>query len=453
MANQIRTVRGFVVRMEVGRAGLVVARLLEDSGDTSEYQIEDLDADPERFNERLSKLGILRDAMNRAEPVEIEYLTGEGGDGPRMLDRVVRITRDSVAAFGKLDTVDGFVTDLQLFAENRTGAQAEQADRAEISLLTGALATSNLVLDMQVPERHTARAQFDWVLAAYRNGEAVRLWFDAQTRRVVAVGASHGSADDNKTGAQLIDGFVESLSLCVPGVAGGNLARVRFTTAPAFFGNGNYVPLAPFVPVTLDFVVPKGSDGYRLFEAGLRDNLRMQVRAVPLAQAASDTPPKQSVEAPAPAAADTRAASQDAGLADYWLACCPVLLAPLASASRPVWIRIARETLDHGIEGVACTEGLPSNDLSPLTLRDLRIPYPAQWTGWGCFNHGVYRFQFQLDVPFRLCVDDEPLCLHVDADGKTRFAHACLCGECEVVVSLEEWTCDKTFSMDVYRLR
>ena len=33
-----------------------------------------IDGDPERFNERLSKLAVLRDAMNRAEPVEIEQV-------------------------------------------------------------------------------------------------------------------------------------------------------------------------------------------------------------------------------------------------------------------------------------------------------------------------------------------------------------------------------------------
>ena len=68
-------IRGFVERLEIGRAGLVVASLRHDDGSTNDYQIADLDADPERFNERLSKLGILRDAMTPAEPVEVEYST------------------------------------------------------------------------------------------------------------------------------------------------------------------------------------------------------------------------------------------------------------------------------------------------------------------------------------------------------------------------------------------
>ena len=64
-------IRGFVERLEIGRAGLVTAALRHDDGSTADYLIQDLDADPERFNERLSKLGVLRDAMARIrQPVE-----------------------------------------------------------------------------------------------------------------------------------------------------------------------------------------------------------------------------------------------------------------------------------------------------------------------------------------------------------------------------------------------
>jgi hypothetical protein len=472
MPVELSTVRGFLLRLEVGRAGLVVARLIEESGASSDYRIEDLDADPERFNERLSKLAILRDAMDRAEPLEIEYLAGNK-EGVRNIERVARISRDSLGTFGRLQAADGLVVDLQLLAENRAQAETERADRAEIGLFTTHFAVESLILDMQIPERQTSRAQFDWILAAHRNGEPIRLVFDAETRRIVVVGSARGGiGDSDGNDVQNIDGFVESLGVSAPGIKLASVALVRFTTAPAFSGTGNYVPLTAFGPLTLNLLVAKGSDAYRLFEAGLRDNLRMQVRALPLArndkpvadESVASTPVKVKAGAKAKAAAVTSIKVESAmevnlahqgkvDLSDYFLASGPTLLAPLAAAARPVWIRIVRETLDHGPEGIGCTEGLPCNDLSPITLRDLKIPYPAQWTGWGCFNHGVYRFQFKLDTPFRVTVDGESLCLHAGADENTQFAHACLCGEHEVTVSVEGWTCDKAFIMDVYRLR
>jgi hypothetical protein len=129
------------------------------------------------------------------------------------------------------------------------------------------------------------------------------------------------------------------------------------------------------------------------------------------------------------------------------------LLVALASASRPVWIQISRQSLDDGPAGDRCTEGLPSSDLSPRGLRDLHIPYTAEWVGHGCFNPGVYRLQFTLGVEFEVQVDGKTLCLHASTDGAVKFAHACLCGDHEVRVVLKGWTCKRVFDMDVYRIR
>jgi len=128
------------------------------------------------------------------------------------------------------------------------------------------------------------------------------------------------------------------------------------------------------------------------------------------------------------------------------------LLVALASASRPVWIQISRKSLDMGPD-IKCTPGLPSNDLTPVGLRDLHIPYTAEWTGCGCFNHGVYRFQFDLPVEFTVTVDGEELCVHSAPEGRIKFAHACLDGEHCVTVILQGWTCKLVFLMDVYRIR
>jgi hypothetical protein len=81
------------------------------------------------------------------------------------------------------------------------------------------------------------------------------------------------------------------------------------------------------------------------------------------------------------------------------------------------------------------------------------LPYKAEWVGWGCFNHGVYRFQLDLETEFEIAVDGSTLCVHADEGGKTRFAHACLDGAHEVRVLLPHWSCSQTFTMEVYRIR
>jgi hypothetical protein len=131
------------------------------------------------------------------------------------------------------------------------------------------------------------------------------------------------------------------------------------------------------------------------------------------------------------------------------------LLAHLASASRPVWITISRGSLDHGPEGDSCTTGVPTSDLALASLRDLRIPYPAVWTGLGCFNPGIYRFELKLPTEYKIFLDGAELCLYDSTTAGIRLAHACVC-ECnlhEVRVEIQNWICDYEFVMDVYQLR
>lgn len=455
-------IRGFVEKLEIGRAGLVVAALRHDDGSTADYQIDDLDADPERFNERLSKLGILRDAMTRAEPVEVEYTSRETGS-PRSLDRVARITRDGLVPAGSTERVSAMVVGISLAAANRTGARAEGSDTAAVATMSpdGTLAT--YVLDLQIPERAVAQAMLDMLRQAQADGTPVTLVADAKQRRIVGVEAGDPGALVSPGQGELVDGFVESMTVGPTLAPMGNLALVEFTTAPPFSGAGNVVQLVPFKPGPRQFLVVQGSLEYDLFIAGLRDKLRMRVLTgaefTQRPPGSTDGPPTTGPNQPMRLAAGLRvpaamaSATDDIAKPPITLVRAAQLLAALASASRPVWIQISRQSLDEGPAGDRCTEGLPSSDLSPQGLRDLHIPYTAQWVGHGCFNAGVYRLQFTLGVEFEVQVDGKPLCLHAAAEGTVKFAHACLCGEHEVRVVLKGWTCRQTFDMDVYRIR
>ena len=456
------TQRGFVERLEVGRAGLAVASILHDDGTRADYRIPDLDADPERFNERLSKLGILRDAMTRAEPVEIEFKDQDGG---RVIDRVVRITRDALAQITDIARPSVMIVGVALASRNATGANAEAADEATVVALMDDGSVQSFVLDMQIPERGVATGQLNMIMAAQASGETITLQVSSKTRRIAGVESGGAMAGGGGGETDIFDGFVETIA-CAPELGGpANMALVELTTAPSFTDDGNVVELVPFTPERLSFLVVEGSHEYDLFLASLRDKLRVRV----LAGAAAK--PR---EAPPPTNTGAGAASQPAGntapgkketyvsirakagagghAAAPRLVRGVQLLVALASASRPVWIQISRKSLDMGPD-IKCTPGLPSSDLTPIGLRDLHIPYTAEWTGCGCFNHGIYRFQFDLPVEFTVTVDGKELCVHSAAEGRIKFAHACLDGEHCVTVVLHGWTCRLVFKMDVYRIR
>lgn len=448
------TQRGFVEALEIGRAGLASAFLLHGDGSRATYTIADLDADPERFNERLSQLGLLRDAMDRAEPVEIEF-DGDGG----AITRVRRLTRDALEQPRETDRVSGLVVGVKLEIINSPDAP-EPSDRATLVLLVGST-IERYVIEMQTPERGTAEAMVETARNAQASGGSVTIDFDVKQRTVLAIecGSAEGMGGDG-VDEDVFAGFVESIGH-TPAT---DMMIIDMTTAPPFSADGNYVELVPFAPEKRSLLVVRGAPEYALFEAALRDALRMDVRCTGhKADAAEPNAPTAAGTASNPSTGTTPEASKktfeaslthdvDAQQVEFELVRGATLMAPLCTASRPVWIQIDRRALDIGPEA-NCAEGLPINDLRPRTLREIDLPYRAAWRGIGCFNHGVYRFELAPGTEFAIFVDDEALCVHEDAASGTRFAHACLHGEHAVRIELDAWSCRKQFKMDVYRIR
>ncbi len=289
--------RGFVTKIEIGRAGLVTAWLMQENLATASFVIRDLDGDPERFNERLSKLGILRDAMNRSEPVEVEF---ERGDGGQEIDRVARITRDQLSPSTTLTSLRGLVLGVLVATTNSTTVSSQEtSDSARVQVLTVDLQSPTLMLDLQIPERGVALEQLRMLREAESTGRIVRLVVtgsaDATKQpRIVSAQLDDGDlAAEGAKDAVEVSGFVEAMSLIVPPGAGlgplGSFADVRFTTAPPFTGTGNIIANAAFNPELLQFFVPRNSLTYALFEAGLRDNLRMRIRMLKVERKPQDS--------------------------------------------------------------------------------------------------------------------------------------------------------------------
>jgi hypothetical protein len=464
------TTRGFVERIEVGRAGLVTIGLINATG-RADYVVSDIDGDPERFNERLTKVAVCRDAMNRAEPVEIDFSDGKAGNE---IERVARITRDELAPPSSIGIVGGLLLRVVVQSRNAVDGVGELHDDARILLIDLTGTVTALRLDLQAPERLVVTQQLEIIRAAWETGTLVQFLVDngtdgkdASEPSILAVWTGDGAGAARDDGSTTVSAFVESLGV-IPatgsGAIGATLAVTEVTTAPEFTGDGNTVDPALFDPQRLVLYVARGSVPYALIEAGLRDNVRMRLRYITLTPVVHDKNSGDVRFQDASAAALLTArygAYAEAGGANgdgtdpavTALLVSAELLAPLASASRPVWLHIDREMLDRGPDA-DCTPGLPSSSLRPRSLRDLRIPYPAEWIGRGCFNHGVYRFQLVAPAGSSIRVDGEGICLYdTGGDKPGVVGYSCLDGDHVVTVVIPEYLCDTAFDLDVYRIR
>ena len=460
------TTRGFIERIEVGRGGLVRATLVN-STTRAVFTVSDIDGDPERFNERLTKVSVLRDAMNRAEPVEIEHKGG--GDGGNEIDRVARISRDQLLDEGPLSMVSGLVLDLVIESRNDLDGDGEAHDVTRVRLVALDAETHDARLDLQAPERLVAVEQLRMLRDAFESGTLVQLLVataddGAKDPEIVSVRVGAGvGGRGGKDPARTVSGFVETLGTMLPAAvasAAGSLALTRITTGPELTGVGGAVSPDPFAPEGLGFFVARGSVVYALLEAAVRENVRVRVSYLPLpgpeqrddVSITHDAEPRV-VAAAHPGTVEPTDENEDDGAGTVeGLLLSAELQAPLSSASRPVWVRIDREMLDVG-PASDCVPGLPSTSLHPRTLRDLRIPYPAEWIGQGCFNHGVYRFQLTAPTGSVVLVDDEAICLFPAGDGGVVAGHACLEGDHVVTVQIPEYVCDTEFDLDVFRVR
>jgi hypothetical protein len=389
-------IRGFVEQIEINRAGLARVFLIHADGSRGNYVIQDLDADPERFNERLSKLAILRDAMNRAEPVEIEHVSSESGE---QIERVRRITRDDLTPVARVESVSGFIFDLMIHSENGVLGDGEKPDQAAVFVLQPDMSVARLILYLQEPERLVKSQQLEMLRDAQARGRVVRLLVDVGNEearknnrppRIISVAVDNADNDFGGERAADVNGFVESLSLLrIPSVGATSMASsfalVRFTTAPPFTGTGNVVGLAPFSPATISLLVLKNSLAYELFLDGLRDNLRMRASLVPIpARSGNDESPNTinnsegGTHTPLLRMLATTNAAASSGGSDLFISFGAELLAPLASASRPVWIEIKRESLDLGPEK-AYTRG---HSRSAHTAACATARRPAAGAGW-----------------------------------------------------------------------
>lgn len=418
------TISGFVIRTFAGRAGLFTATIQKLDGSAPiEVQVSDLDGEPERFNERLTKVRLFRDAMTQAEPVVVDYEDVENGG--REVESVRNLARDHLWIGSAAQDVIGIVGNVALQEQSGASGHAEHSDIARIGLIDPVSGQQTQVqLAMQRAERSVTSAMLELLRTCHETGEPVAL-------RVVEGGGAEAVPNRFVLSVQRaalavrrpvsVDCFVERVGVEI--IHDYPFARVRVTTVPRFVGSGGAVDPSFYRPQELMCFAAKGSHMLELLEQSL--NAGQRVRLTLARPAGQHDGHDDDGQNPGGHGDDTGGMVKSMAMAELPDITVPPdfgdvggrvagivlgveLLAPLASAVRPVWVRVRREALDQPPPG-ECVDGTPTSDLSPVNVASLQVPHRAAWEGVGCFNRGVYRVQIVAPVPPRIFLDGKEL--------------------------------------------
>jgi hypothetical protein len=366
--------RGLVRSVQVRSDGWVelVVMAVHASNATQTFFIDDLDGPIEDANKRLGRLGLLRDALSRVLPVEIEYHSdGERGD---MVDDVTVFARPSLEGRQGSSRLEGVVIGISLTERNPSSATSpylDPADLAAISLLADDGSVQVAYLDLQRPDPLTAQSMLALLGAAHDNRRRVALlvtlvWNDKGSETGYG-GRNAGQAPGFIEACEWITvpeadleyhhAFIERLgqryeSYERSAASELSFVRVLYTTAPDQTPEGDISENGSFTPVTAEAWVHGDSPLYALLQAALRDGLQVQL-----------------------------------GLREGRVESVQ-LVGPLGSAARPIWIEVCTKVTQ--LEESGLCDNVPTIR-SPSGSDFDRVPVDYTWCGQAFFNEGIWR--------------------------------------------------------------
>lgn len=451
--------KGFVRSLQVRDDGWVEAVLqgVHAGNATQIFFIQNLDGDINTAHKRLGHLSLLRDAVARVLPVEIEYSGGEQGN---IIEDLTIHPRPSIDGRFPGRRIEGVVIGLAIAEFGPVSSASPYTDKpdvANIVLLNDDGSLEQIILDLQRPNPLTAQAMLALFQQAHR------------TRRPVAVLVSDVFRDPDAgprpgllaatapTGQDIPPGFVQGCEwLQVPEETLNYLyafierlgqryesyeayeapalshVKVVYTTAPGQTPEGDVSDNGLFAPQTMVASIHADSPLLARLETALRD--RLQVKLGLLEQLVHE------VE----------------------------LVGHLGSAARPIWICVNRKVLPQGPPPVLC-DNLPTITTPSGSSFD-SIPAKVSWRAEGYFNEGIWRFGIKTAAHSELLIDGKtPCCEQPEGCGEsgdardtftssvqsssTLLFHAYLNGMHTVEVIVCGRTCSKPFQLLAYRIR
>jgi hypothetical protein len=428
--------RGFVLSLEVRTDGLaeIVLEAVHAGNTTGTLFIPNLDGDITQSNKRLGQLSLLRDALARVLPVELDYT--ETTDQGNIVNNVTILPRPSIDGRPGVRWVEGVVIGLgvtELGPLSGSSPYLDAPDLASITLLKDDGSVEGLLLDLQRPDPLTAQDELKILSKAHRTRRPVQVQVSGSSdqtgrRGGVTPAASTGGQDAYiqatrwkvvpQTDLDYLYAFVERLgqryeSYAASAAPALSNVKVGYTTAPGQTPEGDVSDNGTFVPQTSTAWVPDDSPLLARLEAALRDGLQVK-----LGLQGSQV---HEVE----------------------------LVSHLGSAARPIWILedfrlVCQDDAPGQCTNVPTIQGPASSGFNNL-------PHAVTWCGNGYFNEGVWRFVVG-GVSSCLRIDGHSLC-GGETDRSNYQEHAYLKGMHKVELQMKDYTCASTFQLRIYRIR
>lgn len=403
------------------------------------FFIPNLDGDLTQTNKRLGQVSLLRDALARVLPVQVEY--AETTNQGNLVNDLWVFPRPSIEGRPEGREVSGVVVGLSVAEFGPFTASfpyLDPPDFATVVLLTDAGALQSYMLDLQRADPQTAQAEFAILEFAHENRRPVVLTVsgtdNSQSQNPSFRGAvSFARGPSTEVGEWIsavrwvtvptatLDyqyAFVERLgqryeSYDPAEAAAVSRAKVVYTTAPGQTPEGDVSDNGSFAPQRLTAWVPDASPLFRLLDQALRESLQVKLGL--------------------------------SGIQIHEVE----MVSPLGSAARPIWIVEECGFTAIGEEEGACSNVPTVQGPSSACLE--RVARTVSWRGKGYFRQGIWRFVSSSTPPMKLKIDGHEICCGKNQAGG--LEHAYLQGMHHVEVELAGVTCATNFSVSIYRIR
>ena len=441
--SHMATYRGLVNTLQIRDDGWVEVILQAvQSGNTTEiFYIKDLDGDITMAHKRLGQLSLLRDAITRILPVEIDYSVDK--EQGNLIEEVMVHPRPSIDGREPHNTVNGVVIGVAIQEWDPLPSAYPYKDAtylAGITLLQDDGTVLYLLLDLQREEALTMHAMLALLQVAHKTRRPVTILVSQVVNNTFMYNKT-STASVNQTSGYIeacqwvtvpektLDyhyAFIERLgqryeSFDTSDASTISHLKVVYTTSPGQTPEGDISDNGTFQPITQTAWVPCDSPLFRLLKTSLKNQLQVKLGLV-----------------------------QDQ-IHDV------EVVSHIGSAARPIWICINQSAMQKNTEG-NCDNTPTIQTPTNTTLNQIKID--LCWKAQGYFNEGIWRFQVNSNASYELKVDGKRPCCGQPSEQccceqmqTDVLKHFYLKGIHHVELTLHDQSAMQPFAFVVYRIR